>query len=374
MRIGIDARVLQGERRGQWRYAYCLINALLKADKVNEYVLFYHGFRVQPFALKDRENLKQVWCRIPGRILKPLWSAFFWPKVDLLMNYKIDVFHNLLNYNRVYFTPLPAKRMVATYHGIAGPKILYESFNYRYRETIRWLKKLRDSADRIILISNLVKQNLLEYVSIPEEKMRVVYCGVEDSFKVIHDAQLINKSITKYGLEKKKFFLYLGGMERNKNLETLLAAFSPLADKYDIYLVLAGEISPSRIVDLKKICDRKVIFPGRINEGDILALYNAAFAFVLPTIFEGFGLPVLEAMACGTPVVASKNTGVLEVVGDAVLQFNPDEKDELARALRLILEDEGLYARLKKEGLAKAREMFWEKTAKDTISVYEELK
>jgi glycosyltransferase involved in cell wall biosynthesis len=375
MRIGIDARVLQGERRGHWRYLYCLINGLLKVDRVNDYVLYYNGFSSGPFIFPEQGNLRQLWCHVPGRVLKPLWSAYGWPPVEYLIKQKIDIFHNPVNYNRTFFTPIPTnKPMVVTYHGISAPQILFESFGYTVEETMRWLKLIQQSADRVILISNLVKQNLLEYINIPEEKLRVVYSGVEDSFKPVEDKEAQNGALARYGLDNKRYFLYLGGMEKNKNLERLLQAFSSLAEGRDVYLVLAGQVSVARKEELRKIYDKQVLYPGPVEAGDLCALYSGASAFVLPTIFEGFGLPVLEAMACGVPVVCSRATGVMEQVGDAAIQFNPEDSAELGRWLRSILDDSQLCARLRKAGLEKARQMSWDKTARDTINVYEELK
>lgn len=378
MRIGIDARVLQGERRGHWRYLYCLVNALLKVDRVNEYVLFYNGFHPVQFIFKDQDNLKQVWCHVPGRILKPLWSTYDWPPVEYLLKQKIDVFHNPVNYNRTFFTPIPTnKPMVATYHGISDPQVLFESFGYTPDETMGWLTRVQRNADRVIVISNLVKQNLLKYIKIPEEKLRVVYSGVEDSFKPVEDKETLNRILARYGLDNKRYFFYLGGMEKNKNLERLLQAFSTVAENRDVYLVLAGQISVARKEELRKIYSKQVLFPGAIPTGDQLAmcaLYSGAGAFVLPTIFEGFGLPVLEAMACGVPVVCSRVTGAMELVGDVALQFNPEDTGELGWCLRSILDDSQLCARFKKAGLERVKQLSWEKTARDTIKVYEEFK
>ena len=368
MRIGIDARVLQGERRGQWRYAYCLIDALLKADTRNSYVLFYHGFRRQPFVFEPRVNLEQVWCRVPGQLVKPFWEACPWPPVELLLGHRLGVFHNLLNFNRVYFTPVPsACPMVATYHGVADPKTLFDSFGYTLKETKRWLNRLAAGASTVIAISELVRNNLLEYVSFPGEKIRVVYSGVEDRFLLPAAA---GPGLARFGLEGKRFFFYVGGMEKNKNLERLLRAFSSL-DRPDTWLAIAGEISGPRKKELERMGNTRVIFTGRISDDELVAFYRECLAFVLPTIYEGFGLPVLEAMACGAPVIVSKNTGIAEKVGEFVLQFDPLDTQQLRACLKRICEDEPLRQSMKQRGQGKAAEFTWEKTARQVIAVYE---
>ena len=368
MRIGIDARVLQGERRGQWRYAWCLIDALLKSDTRNSYVLFYHGFRRQEFVFEPRANLEQVWCHVPGQLVKPLWEYCNWPPVELLLRRKIDVFHNLLNFNRVFLTPVPSKcPMVATYHGIADPKTLFDSFGYTLEDTKRWLNRLASDASIVIAISELVRDNLLEYVSFPQEKIRVVYSGVEERFLRPVDG---GEKLRRLGLEGKRFFFYVGGMEQNKNLKRLLEAFSSLGME-DTWLAIAGEISAARKSELEAIAKSRVLFTGRISDDELMVFYRECLAYVLPTIYEGFGLPVLEAMACGAAVIVSKYTGIAEKVGEYVMQFDPLDTGQLLACLRRLSEDEPFRQSMKKRGPQKAAEFTWEKTAQQVIAVYE---
>lgn len=369
MRIGIDARVLQGERRGQGQYVYYLVKNLLEIDKENEYVLFYNGFKGGKFVFEENiPNLKQVWCRIPGRILKLLWSSFSWPPIELLLG-NIDIFHNTLNYNSVHYTPIPTrKKMVETFHGMAAPELLCET--YTYNDFKRWAETVASSASIIITVSKMAKENFLQYASFYESRMKIVYLAADPIFRLIEDKEAIRRFLTIYGLNNKGYILYVGGGEENKNLRRLLRAFSVINKKHELYIVLAGGINPATLKDELKDINDRVIFLGHVSHNDLVYLYNGARLFILPTLYEWFGLPVLEAMACGTPVVFSMNTGALEVVGDAALTFDPENTEEMADCMMKVHFDGRLRADMIKNGLEKARVFTWKKTAEETLKVY----
>lgn len=372
MKIGIDARVLQGIRRGQGEYVYYLIKKLVEIDKNNEYVIFYNSLKRGEFIFDENiPNLKQVWCHIPGRILKLLWSRFSWPSMEFLLG-NIDIFHNTLNYNSVYFTPLPAvKRAVSTFHGMAAPELLGGS--YTYHDFRKWAETVAYSASIIITVSQMAKENFLQYASFSEDKLRVIYLAADERFKPINDKNMLKKNLSAYKLSDKKYILYVGSEEANKNIKRLLKAFSIINEKHDLYLVMAGGINPMSLKDEIKGIKDKVIFLGYILHSDLVYLYNGAQLLVLPTLYEWFGLPVLEAMACGIPAVVSKNTGVLEVVDDAAITFDPENTEEMADCIMRVLQNESLSDSLGKKGCEKSKLLSWEKTAKETIIVYNEI-
>jgi len=372
MRIGIDARVLQEERRGQGQYLYYLVKSLLEIDKDNEYVLFYNGLKGGKFAFDlTIPNLRQIWCHVPGRILKKLWSYLSWPYIELLLG-PIDIFHHTMNYNMTHYTPIPTcKRMVATFHGIASPQ-LFSAYTYRnYKE---WANIIASSASIIIAVSRAAKENFLEYASFPEDRMRVIYLAADPIFKPIEDKEFLRTCLSRYGLENKKYILYVGGGEKNKNLKRLLQAFYTIKTKNELCLVLVGGINAAALQDELKAVEERVIFLNHIPHADLVFLYNGAIAFILPSLYESFPLPVMEAMSCGTPVVGSKNMGSWEVLGEAALTFDPENVEEMADCMIKILRSERLRVSLVEKGNKKLGLLSWEKTAKDTISVYEELK
>lgn len=372
MRIGIDTRLLQGERRGQGHYVYYLIKSLLEIDKNNEYVLFYNGLRGGEFAFDlTIPNLQQMWCHMPGGILKKLWSYLSWPYIELLSG-PIDIFHHTMNYNMTHYSPIPThKKMVATFHGMASPELL--SASYTYEDCKEWAKAVASSASIIIAVSRMAKENFLEYASFPEDRMRVIYLAADPIFMPIEDKEFLRTGLSRYGLDNKEYILYVGGGEKNKNLKRLLKAFSTIKANDELYLVLAGGIGVAALQDELKPVEERVIFLNHIPHAGLVFLYNGATAFILPTLYEWFGLPVIEAMACGTPVVASKNIGALEVVGDAAITFDPESSEEMAVSIKTALQDGRLRIKLKEKGLEKVKNLSWEKTARETLMAYRDV-
>ena len=376
MRIGIDARILQNERRGQGQYLYYLIKNLLKIDRRNEYVIFYNSFKRGKFVFEDTFlNLKQVWCRIPGRMLKPLWSGFDFPPIESLVG-DIQLFHSPFNFNFTHYTPIPSKaKMVVTFNGMADPSTIWE--HYDLQKINRWFRLVAQRAAMVIAVSDSVKADLLSRVDIPDNKIKVVYYGVSEEFKLIEDKARLEPVLSKYGLRGKRYILYVGAAEKNKNLSGLLKAFSRICDTVDLnnlYLVLAGKINEvyrnlmeeSRQLGIRQ----KVIFTDYIGHEFLPFIYNGAELFVLPTFNEWFGIPLLEAMACGTAVAASNCRGIPEVVNDAALLFNPDDIEEMVSVMGSILRNKELQLNLRQKGLRRVENFTWEKTAQRTLEIY----
>lgn len=381
MRIGIDARALQGARRGQGQYAYYLIRELIKSGRDNEYLLFYNGFKKAEFAFsEDIPNLKQVSSGIPGSLLKSLWSYCKFPPIEYLLG-KVDIFHHTFNYNFTHYTPVPSySKSVVTFNGMADPETIWDSAKYNTKEIDRWFRIIAKSSARIIAVSAMVKDDLLKRVDVPEEKIQIVYYGVDERFRRVPDTDELGQVLAGYGLKGIKYILYAGAAEKNKNLPGLIEAFRMIMNKpdlEDVRLVLGGSIDEnfqrliSRVKDLG--IDKRVIFPGYISHEYLPYVYRGAQAFVLPTFREWFGMPVLEAMASGVPVAASKNTGALEVVGDAAVTFDPFDARDIASALEKILTDHSLRQDLIEKGIRSSSGFSWKKTAEETLAVYREV-
>lgn len=381
MRVGIDARILQNTRRGQGQYVYYLIQELIKSAPDNEYLLFYNGFKKGAYAFESNiPNLKQIWSSLPGGLLRGLWAAFEFPPIERLIG-KVDLFHHTFNYNFTHYTPVPAYApSVVTFNGMAPAETIWDSPRYNLKEIDRWFRRIAQSAARIIAVSEMAKDDLLKRADIPEEKIRIIYYGVDEKFFRIPDLSLIEQALAGCGLKGKRYILYAGAAEKNKNLNGLLDAFRMIMDNpgiKDVYLALAGSIDDN----FKKIISRakelgiaeRVIFPGYISHETLPFLYRGAEVFVLPTFLEWFGMPVLEAMASGVPVAVSKNTGALEVVGKAALSFDPHDHQDMAAALEKILRGPLLRRELSAQGIKIASVFNWNKTARETLSVYNEV-
>ena len=382
MRIGIDARFLQGPRRGQGQYVYYLIKELLGLDAGNEYILFYNSLKTGEFAFnKDTPRLRQVWCNMPGTVLRQTWPRFRFPPVEYLIG-NVDIFHNPCNFCFTHYSPIPSRaRMVATFNGMADPSMLMEKCDRKKAEKMdAWFREVAAEASVVIAVSEMVKKDLLRRVYIPEEKIRIIYYGVSEEFRPIKDPGIINTVLSKFGLAGRRYLLYAGGAEPNKNLEALIDAFRALsknAGMEGLHLALAGEIDNfyRALIERAKALGiaHKVIFTGYISHDDLPFIYNGAEAFVLPTLIEWFGIPVLEAMACGVPVITSKNTGALEIVGDSAASFDPANQKEMASSIGAVLGNKSLRLSLRERALERVKGLSWKETARQTLAVYKEI-
>ena len=230
-------------------------------------------------------------------------------------------------------------------------------------------------ADLILADSECSRQDIIRLLRVPPERVWTVYLGVDERYRPLDRAEL-EAVRRKYGLPP-RYILYLGGFDVRKNLTGLLRAFARVAQRQRRpFLAIAGKIPPREtplFPDPRHIVEElglesRVRFIGWVEEDDKPALYAGALAFVFPSLYEGFGLPVLEAMACGTPVVASRRGSLPEIVGEGGLLV--DTEEELAEAMAQIVEDEELRTRLRERALSQASRFRWEDTARQTLAAY----
>jgi len=274
---------------------------------------------------------------------------------------------------------------VVTIHDLT-PLILPGMVDFRAGERIVYKFKLKcaQKAERIIADSENTKKDIIKLLKVNEEKVKVIYLARDSKFHPIENRDILDEIRKKYHL-KKSFILYVGGLSsETKNIKRLIKAFARLLKmsetKYD--LVIVGEYKGNYYQPYFKSLQRvirehslegKVIFVGFIPEEDLLSLYNAAELFVFPSLYEGFGIPPLEAMACGTPVVSSNAASLPEVVGDAALLFDPHKIEEMTQAMQKVLMDNNLCQSLITKGFKQVRKFSWEETARETLKVYEEI-
>jgi len=240
----------------------------------------------------------------------------------------------------------------------------------------RWLPQILRRVRHIIAISESTKRDLLKYYRVPENLITVIPLGVAPSFLVEKDPERLKMVLEKYQIHR-PYILFVGTVEPRKNLVKLIKAFLHLNRTYKIphELVICGQWgwayeevqqlieSQSSMAAIKRIeyADRE----------DLPFLYSAADLFAYPSLYEGFGLPVLEAMACGVPVLTSDRASLPEVVGDAAILVNPESVDEMGEALWWILSDSNLCARLRSAGRQRASAFTWQTTAQATLKIYE---
>lgn len=234
-------------------------------------------------------------------------------------------------------------------------------------------RKVVGAATRIITVSEYSKNDIVKHLGVAPEKITVVYNGVSDVYKPITDSSVIDAVLRKHGITGEYIF-YVGSHHPRKNLKRLIHAYAELRNRDRSLLVLTGEIEERR-KDLYRTVDElglngRVLFIGRVGEQDLPALYSMAKVFVLPSFYEGFGLPLVEAFACGAPVVTSNVTSLPEVAGDAALIIDPVDTNALTKAIDSILESKDLCDDLREKGFKRAAMFNWADAAAKTHGVY----
>ena len=226
-------------------------------------------------------------------------------------------------------------------------------------------------ADKLIAVSNSTKNDLLKvYPGLREEKIKVIYHGYDkDLFNENISKEEINKIRLRYGLRVSRYVIYVGAIQPRKNIETLVGAYKMVKENFpDLKLIIAGDLGwhYEPILEKMKATDG-VIYLGKFKTRNLPALFWGAEAFVLPSLYEGFGLPALEAMASGTPVIAADNSSLGEILGRAGLSYKPNNAKELTKSLREVLGEGTLKNQLKEKGLKRAKDFSWEKCTRETL-------
>ncbi len=368
MRIVIDAQSLLEPMAGIGRCTISMLKALGQVDSTNQYYLYYGAsFRQKRASLPhfDNPNFHKKLIKFPGRIFRFLTEkTHLIPTGTFFRGY--DIYHGLNYY-------VPALNLPSIVNIYDLSYILFpQCFTRKRLNDIKW--KVAGSikrAGRIITGSESAKADIVNLLGVPEEKVRVICFGVEDTFNPKRGGE-IAAFRRKYRLPE-KFILFVGTIEPRKNIKKLIHAYNKLNLK-DTGLVIAGRcgwLFEETFREVKKLnLGDRVFFPGHIPEIDLPLLYSSASVFVFPSIYEGFGFPPLEAMACGTPVISSNTSSLPEIVGSAGILINPEDENKLAEAIESVLEDNVKRDEMAAKGLEQAKLFSWEKCAKETLKLY----
>ncbi|MCM8809184.1 MAG: glycosyltransferase family 4 protein [Candidatus Omnitrophica bacterium] len=380
MKIGIDANPLLDEKKtGIGWYAYNLIKNIEKVDKENIYILFSNSLSRYKKKYEIKKNFKSKNFYVSIRPFPFLvWNyvvAKIFPFEFLYGN--LDLIHTLH-----VLTPIPLSfhvKQVITIHDLI-PLI---NLNLCPTESLILkiiIPKAVKKADMIITVSYNTKKDLLNHFKIDSEKITVIYPGLHhENIRPIEDYEKIEDLKKKYGIYG-KYLLFVGAIEPKKNIPKLIDAFIIVKEKFpELKLVLCGKIGWKAEIFYKKMKDlpekikKDIILTGYVPVSDLPYLYNGCEVFVFPSLYEGFGSPVVEAMGCGVPVVTSNISSLPEVVGDAGILVNPENKEEIAEAILSILTDQNLKKTLSKKGIERAKLFSWENTAKKTLELYKKV-
>lgn len=360
MRIGLDARMLSYSGIGT--YLRSLVSGLLDLPGEEDYLLFGKDAEVQGI-LRG------------GRYRGITWKAGPYDPLSLLINpikkSNVDVFH-CPHYNMPFGIKQPSVITIHDLIHLVCPDLLTDRRAHWYASWM--LPSAARRAAHILTVSEYSKQEILRHLKVPETKVTVIYHGVEEAFHPLSKVEVESYRVAHRLPER--FLLYVGLLKPHKNVVRLLQAFSALHLDGVSLLLVGKRDSRYRELDMileKEALHQNVIFLSSIPFEELPLLYNAAESLILPSLYEGFGLPALEAMACGTPVVCSQATSLPEVVGDAAVLADPLSVRSIAEGMQKSLGDSALRSELRRKGLERAKQFRWQDSAAKTLSVYHEV-
>lgn len=421
MLIGIDAsRANKIRKTGTEWYAYSLIRHFAQIDKENQYILytdrpltgglldltnedFDYNTDIRgkvEISKKGFQEIKSPHNNFQGKVLK--WpSRFFWTQGRLSLEM-------LFKKPDVLFIPSHAlpiihpKKSVVTIHDIGfdktsniykteniGPSnktirklldglaLLFTMGKYRANtlDYLRWTTAYAlKHASKIITVSHFSKSEMIDEYKVDEKKVKVIHNGYnENLYEKCSEQGTVDSILKKYGI-RDPYFLYIGRIEKKKNIAALIEAFAIMRDNPEnkkIKLVLIGSASYGfdevNYMIREFALEHDVIIPGWVNEGDLPAIYSGALAFIFPSVYEGFGIPLLQAMACGTPIIASNVSSIPEVVGEAARLFNPQYVKSIAEAMDEVANSTQLREKLIINGKERIKNFGWKKCAEETL-------
>lgn len=370
-RIGIDARLFGTAMAvGIGRYTEELIRHLIELDKDNQYHIFLSKSAATNFPIYS-PNLSKTGVDFSHYSYS---EQFKYPAI--LKRARLDLIH-YTNFNSpVFFTKTPS---VVTIHDLTlwffpgrGQKSWFRRMIYRFV-----IKKTCQNAKRIIAITKNTKQDIIRLLGVNPEKITVIYEAVPKNYKVISNDQKIKKIKHKFNISK-PYVMYVGQWRDHKNIVRMIRAFSLLRRRYNIdyQLVMVGKVDdkyPQIKATIKELeLTDQVVFMGYVPDFELPYVYNGAEFFVWPSLYEGFGLPPLEAMACGTPVVSSNASCMPEVLGDAAYYFNPLNVESIAKSMADMSGSYSLKREFRLKGLRQARKYSFEQSAKQTYKIYKQ--
>lgn len=371
MRIGIDCRIYSPRFTGIGRYVYELVEHIIKINdslnKKHEIVLFFNNPEYENFKIPN-ESVKKILAKIghysfaeqikfPKILKKENLDIVHFPHFNLPILYRrpyIVTIHDLI------LTLFPGKKMTKWFQRLA--------YYFIIKNAVRTAKK-------VITVSKNTKNDLMKFLKVPEKKIEVIYNGISPEFKIIDDQKILEKTLSKYKI-KTPFLLYTGVWRSHKNLVRLLEALSYLKNEkgLELNLVITGKKDPhypeieytTHTLDLEK----NVTFTGQVDEEDLVNLYNSALFYVFPSLYEGFGLTPLEAMKCGTPVIASNTSSIPEICGEKnAIFFDPYNIKDIAEKIYELYKDPLKQAKLEENGLTHASKFSWKTSIDKTFKI-----
>ena len=372
MRIGIEAqRIFRKNKHGMDYVVLQEILEIQKMDSENEYFIF-----VKPgedHCVKSTENVHVVEIACPSY---PLWEQ--WALPQAAKKAKVDILHCTSNTAPIW-CDIP---LVLTLHDIIfleprdkQNKSLYQNLGWFYRRLD--VPRILNKCQRIITVSNYEMENIINKLNIPRERMAMIYNGYNEWFRPINNCDL-PKAISQK-LTANDYFFFLGNTDPKKNTERTLVAYSKYLSQSSIKRkLLMADLDTNYLNDIItrngiENIREKIVMPGYIVNSDLPFIYNNAFAFLYTSLRESFGIPLLEAMACGTPVITSNTSSMPEIGGADAILVNPESSNEITSMMLRLETDESFYQKQKTIGLERAKLFSWKKTTEQLLHLYQEV-
>lgn len=364
MRIGLDANPIFRTRAGVGQYAARLAERMSAASPRDEFFLYSWG---------TDAKAGEEWLRRENVVIRRAVSKASF--ATAVRADGVDVFHGTNFRTRAR----GVRGSVMTIHDLAL-KIFPHLRRRWLGDLLGYLKTARDArrCDRVIADSETTARDIVRHIGIPREKVRVILLAAGPEFRQIDDKERLEGLLSRIGMTNARYILFSGTLEPRKNVPVLLRAYRVLREEIPgVGLVLAGVPGWKSAGVTEYIrsngLEASVRITGYLSPGDLAVLYSGASVFVLPSLYEGFGLPPLEAMACGAPVIVSTGGSLPEVVGDAAIVLPPDDVDGYRREIARVLSTPALARRMREDGLRRAAMYSWDRTAAETLAVYREV-
>ena len=370
MHIGFDVAPITRTRTGVGNYCFYLLKHLLSLAGNGSFTGFSAGrSRVDLGELGDRLPFRRI--PIPARVLYALWDRSLFPPMDRLLR-GLDVYH-ATNY---FLPPAGRAKRALTIHDLAHLAVPEVCDHRIVKPFAAGLRRFASAADALLVYSESTKRDIVDYFDIDPKRITVTPMAVDDAFVVMPRDEAVERLAVRHGITG-PILLFVSTLEPRKNVMGLVRAFALLQHEIPHRLVLVGGVGRNSDEVFSEIeilgISGRVVHVGFVSHLELPAFYCAADAFVFPTHYEGFGIPLLEALVCGCPVVTSDNSSVPEVTGGAALCVDSNDIESFADAVRTVLNDSDLRDSMVAKGKAHAQTYSWRRCAEQTYAVYESL-
>jgi glycosyltransferase involved in cell wall biosynthesis len=367
MRIGIDATNLNSGWAGLGQYVSNLARSLSEVDRENQYFIFARP-KIQSELKIKSSNFQFVNINQPYRPLRLAWEQYGLPLQ--VKRRGIDILHS-----PHYTMPvIPSCKTVVTFHDMTyklHPELHRPFHRHFFPRMMNWSAR---HADQLITVSESTRTDAIRLIGVDPNKVTSIPLAASEQYRQLQ-ASDVKETCARYNLIPGQFLCYVGVLEPRKDVPLLIKAYSKIADSINgMPLVIIGKKGWMFDEIFRQITDlgleKQIKIPGYVSTSDLVGLYNGAKVFVYPSRYEGFGLPILEAMQCGTPVITTNISSMPEVAGGAAVLITPGNVDELVAAMRKVLTDPGLAESLSRKGIARASDFSWRRCARETLQVY----